>query len=468
MKGLELFCGAGGASLGLRRAGIESVLHVDCDEDACTTMVAAGFDGVVREYVQYLKPEHLPSGVLFWWASPPCPAWSSAGMRRGAKDGRNGYPHLFRALALKGPPKWLVIEQVEGISFHKGGCPTRRGGAAVPDECPGCYLHAVVLPSLREFFPVVQMSVLDAADYGVPQHRNRLLTVCGPSRVPWPTPSHSGSSLDEAKASGSYWKAIEDGSLFSGRDLGRGSDGCHPHRTMRQVLPALREAAFVIGGGRHPVPGEQRSYSELTDRPSTTIAAQSGGGAGNAGPFVMSSGSRKGKGPLFRSVDELSFTVSTAGDLYQTDGPDWRFRASGPDEPSRTVGTKGNAGVSFRDQDGRLFYVKGSGRSASEPERADLPSPTVSTSEAKGTRASESTDFDFNGGPDRASDAAFLAVGRRRLDLVECAILQDFPADWPFQGTKTSVYAQIGNACPDRLVSAVVREVVRADRRGSR
>lgn len=468
MKGLELFCGAGGASLGLRRAGIDSVLHVDCDEDACATMVAAGFDGVVREYVQYLKPAHLPTGVLFWWASPPCPAWSSAGMRRGAKDGRNGYPHLFRALALKGPPKWLVIEQVEGITFHKGGCPTRRGGEPVPEECPGCYLHSVVLPSLRAFFPVVQMSVLDAADYGVPQHRNRLLTVCGPSRVPWPTPSHSDSSLDEAKSSGRYWKAIEDGSLFSGRDLSRGSDGCHPHRTMRQVLPALREAAFVIGGGRHPVPGEQRSYAELTDRPSTTIAAQNGGGAGNAGPFVMSSGSRKGKGPLYRSVDELSFTVSTAGDLYQTDKPDWQFRATGPDEPSRTVGTKGNSSISFRDQDGRLFYVKGSGRSASEPDRIDQPSPTVVTSEVKGTRAREATDFDFHGGPDRASDAAFLAVGRRRLDPVECAILQDFPADWPFRGNKTSVYAQIGNACPDRMVAAVVSEVVRADRRGSR
>jgi site-specific DNA-cytosine methylase len=140
---------------------------------------------------------------------------------------------------------------------------------------------------------------------------------------------------------------------------------------------------------------------------------------------------------------------------------------SPPDEPSRTVTGRGNNAITFRDEDGRLMYVRGMGRAASEPGRLDLPSPTVVTVEEKGTRACESTGFDFNGGPDRASDAAFLAVGRRRLEPEECAILQDFPVDWPFVGNKGSVYAQVGNACPDRLVAAVVKEVVRADRRGA-
>lgn len=463
MKGLEFFCGAGGAALGLKRAGVESILHVDCDEDACATMRAAGFQNVIEDYLQYLKAEQIPD-VPFWWSSPPCPAWSSAGKREGAKDGRNGYPHLFRALEMK-QPKWLVIEQVEGITYHKKDCPSRRGGEMIPLECPACYLHGVIFPTLRKFFPSVSGSVLDAADYGVPQHRNRFITVCGPARVPWPVPSHSADSLEAAKKAGSYWRAVDDGSLFEA-DLRPGTDGCRPHRTMRQVLPSLRRLGVVIGGGRHPVPGEQRFYNELTDRPSTTIAAQNGGGAGNAGPFVLSSGSRGGKGPLRRSSDDPSFTVSTAGDLYE-ERPDWQRMGSPPDEPSRTVTGRGNNAITFRDEDGRLMYVRGMGRAASEPGRLDLPSPTVVTVEEKGTRACESTGFDFNGGPDRASDAAFLAVGRRRLEPEECAILQDFPVDWPFVGNKGSVYAQVGNACPDRLVAAVVKEVVRADRRGA-
>lgn len=507
MQAIELFCGAGGVALGLQRAGLDVVRHFDCDADAVATMRAAGYKDVVEEYVQYLELADLLE-VLLWWASPPCPAWSSAGKRRGAADGRNGYPHLFRALGLmRKLPRWLLIEQVEGITFHKRDCPTRRGRTGDPNACPACYLSGVILPTLRKFFPVVRGAVLDSADYGVPQTRSRFITVCGPEKVPWPVPTHSATALDRAKETGAYWRAVEDGSLYEG-ELKIGEDGCRPFRTMRQVLPALRlPEGFAIGGGRHPgAAGEQRVYAELTDRPSTTISAQDGGSAGNLGPFVCLSGTRGGKGPVEMSADRPAPTISTAGDVYelrkkpgrssrpvQIDRPspsvstagddilierrspidgqlqypdsDAWHRVSQPDEPARAIGSKGNASVSFRDDRGNLFYVRGLGRSASEPERLDQPSPTVATTEEKGTRASEASDFDFNGGPDRASDAAFLAVGRRRLEPSECAILQDFPPDWPFQGNKGSVYAQIGNACPATLAEVVAREVLRVDRR---
>lgn len=469
MRALELFCGAGGVAIGLRRAGIETIQHVDCDADACLTMRAAGFEDVVEEYIQYLKPYDLPD-VPLWWASPPCPAWSTAGKRGGVNDGRNGYPHLFRALGLRPAPRWLLIEQVEGITFHKKECPTRRNRAGDPTKCPACYLAQVIMPSLREFFPVVRGTVLDAADYGVPQTRSRFITVCGPAKVPWPLPTHSATALDGAKATGAYWRAVEDGSLYE-RELKSGADGCRPYRTMRQVLPALRDPGrFVIGGGRHPgSPGEQRVYAALTDRPSTTIAAQNGGAAGNLGPFVCV------------SADGPSPTVSTAGDrpstrrsadsgqLQYPDSDAWH-RVSQPDEPVRAIGSRGNASISFsfRDEDGNLFYGRGLGRAASEPGRLDQPSPTVATTEEKGTRASEASGYDFNGGPDRASDAAFLAVGRRRLEPDECSILQDFPVDWPFRGNKGSIYAQIGNACPATMAEVVAREVLKVDRQLSR
>jgi site-specific DNA-cytosine methylase len=79
------------------------------------------------------------------------------------------------------------------------------------------------------------------------------------------------------------------------------------------------------------------------------------------------------------------------------------------------------------------------------------------TTEVKGTRASAASGWTFNGGPDRASDAAFLAVGRRRLTLQECAALQSFPADWPWRGNKTSQYRQVGNAVAPPVAFAVAR-----------
>ncbi len=452
MRVVELFSGAGGVSLGMRNAGCQGVLHVDYNEDACATARAAGFENVVCEFAQHLSPLDLPDASM-WWASPPCPAWSSAGLRLAAEDHRNGYPHLFRLLEHRGAPRWLLIEQVEGITFHKRGCPGRNSPTTLGDtvRCPACYLKGIIVPMLRSFFPTVSMSVLDAADYGVPQRRNRLITVCGPARVPWPFPTHSSETLEAYKASGLYWQAVEEGSLFRA-ELKAGSDGCRPYRTMRQVLPLL----WKTGGSE-----------------------------------VVVSGSRGGKGPNVRSSDAPSPTVSTAGDLYEVDGgktsrsmrpadqdrpspavstsgddllvsegqqpngrPGWWHRSSPMDEPSRTVGAMGNASVAFSHQEWRL----------------DQPSPTVSATEEKGagnrsTRRARGEEVSSSAGVDRASDALLLATGRRRLEPYECAILQDFPTDYPFKGKRGSVYAQVGNACPPRLVEAVVREVLKVDRR---
>ena len=92
------------------------------------------------------------------------------------------------------------------------------------------------------------------------------------------------------------------------------------------------------------------------------------------------------------------------------------------------------------------------------------PAPTVTTGEVKGTRASAKTDWSFNGGPDRASDAAFLALGVRRITVQEALILQGFPADWPLQGTVEEQYTQAGNAVPPPLAEAVARLVLVAHR----
>jgi DNA (cytosine-5)-methyltransferase 1 len=90
------------------------------------------------------------------------------------------------------------------------------------------------------------------------------------------------------------------------------------------------------------------------------------------------------------------------------------------------------------------------------------PSPTVSAvSECKGSGP--------GGSPEkmqRASDALFLGTGRRRLTVEECAKLQGFPDDHPWQGSKSSRYKQVGNAVVPLMAEVVGRAILETDRGG--
>ena len=97
------------------------------------------------------------------------------------------------------------------------------------------------------------------------------------------------------------------------------------------------------------------------------------------------------------------------------------------------------------------------------PDWLDRPSPTVTTAEEKGTRGESMSGRPRagkkRGGPDRASDALYLATGRRRLTVEECSTLQGFPVGHPFQGTKSAQYRQVGNAVPPKLAEVVGRQI---------
>ena len=326
---LELFAGTGGASLGLHRAGWTPLACVERAPAAVRTLKAAGLPAVEAD-VYAVDFTRWAGQVDLLWASPPCQPGSMAGKRRGGEDERDGWPATLTAIdAVR--PAWFLAENVLGWSYHADSCSLDRGG------CPAChYTHVLDQVSLR--FPFSGVWRLNAADFGVPQHRRRLLIWAGP--LP----------LDEGG----------------------------PEAT-------------------HAAPG---SVDGLGLPPWETMGAAVG--------------------------DTLTRDSCAFRACYACDG-------------------------SF-------------GRACSEPGRMASPAPTVTTGEVKGTRASATTDWSFNGGPDRASDAAFLALGVRRITVQEALILQGFPADWPVQGTVEEQYTQAGNAVPPPLAEAVARLVLVAHR----
>jgi DNA (cytosine-5)-methyltransferase 1 len=197
LRCLELFAGAGGAALGLERAGLAHAALCEWDPSACATLRAAGLGPVVEGDVRDLDAIAAAVGadpVDVLWSSFPCQAFSTAGKRLGAADERNGWPWTVAALD-RFRPTWLLGENVRGLLLHTGGC-TFAGGQeglfsrADPSACPGCYFERVILPDLRARFEHVGWWLLDAADYGVPQHRRRVILWAGPRPLTEPAPTH--------------------------------------------------------------------------------------------------------------------------------------------------------------------------------------------------------------------------------------------------------------------------------------
>lgn len=292
MRVLELFAGAGGAALGLRAAGLRSVGLCEWDADACETLRAAGFGPVIEGDVRDLEAIEAaisaPPDVL--WSSFPCQAWSTAGSRKGAQDDRNGWPWTVAAID-HFAPRWVLCENVRGLLCHSA------SQCGDPVTCPGCYFERVILPDLRARFEHVGWWLLDAADFGVPQHRRRVILWGGPRPLSRPEATH----CDPAElaqvglfAARQPWRSMGEALGFGLRDDeerrgNRARPPCEPSRTVggggNTMVRDGNAGPFVIGNYRGREGGAVME-THSADEPSRAIRH----GGGSSVPYVIGSG----------------------------------------------------------------------------------------------------------------------------------------------------------------------------------
>lgn len=188
---LSLFSGAGGLDVGFHRAGYAIVGCVEIDQNYCKTLEAnkgAGKTfGVETEIIcedvrKFDATKFRRQGIDCIIGGPPCQTFSAAGRRSGGVLGTSdARGRLFQAYCeildtLK--PSVFVFENVYGLPGANNGGPWREIVAAFQSH--GYELKA---------------DVLDAADYGVPQHRERLIMVGFRSgRFEFPLPTHGPDS----------------------------------------------------------------------------------------------------------------------------------------------------------------------------------------------------------------------------------------------------------------------------------
>lgn len=193
---VSLFSGAGGLDIGLERAGFSCLYASDIDGSAFATLAAN----------RKLNPPHLGQAVIeqadiskltgthvlaqigaqrgqvpLLVGGPPCQSWSSAGHQKGWLDPRGRLFDDFVRMAEELDVRWLMFENVRGLLTARG-----------PDGVPGSALELIRQKLLRVGFQT-QVHLLNAADYGVPQRRVRLV-VFGfrvGHQLDFPMPSHS-------------------------------------------------------------------------------------------------------------------------------------------------------------------------------------------------------------------------------------------------------------------------------------
>lgn len=366
---VDLFAGPGGWDEGLKAIAPHlRPVGIELDPNACATARAAGHTRLqsdVRDAFPLMPTTEDVLGVI---ASPPCPGFSPAGLRKGHGDlpvmlywlskvhGRESFRTAFAALmahgmqdprsllaleplkwALELRPRWTAWEQVEKVQ-------------PLWDECARI---------LEEAGYHVATGVMSSERYGVPQTRKRSIFIASQDieGLSLPTPTR--------KAYGAPWGS----------------------------LPAAVSIADALGWDETDLVGFPRKLVQ-----------------------DLVNGIREG------------VTIN---------GQEYRARDLRPaSAPSFAITEKARSWTHFA----------GAGRTS---QKTSGQRPRITASEPAHTITGKGT-------------ATFLdGAEARQVDVWEAGVLQTFPKEYPWSGSRSSQFLQVGNAIPPKMAEAILGQLVR-------
>lgn len=317
---VSLFSGAGGLDLGLEMAGFETRVCVEWEAYACASLRAnrearpivndsedtflAEAEILERDVrsvsgADLLKAARLKKGEATLLAGgPPCVTFSVAGRREGltAETGQlfQEYVRLLRAAR----PKALIYENVKGLMSAVGS-----------DGAPGGAFIEVWNAIEAEGYALVP-AVINAADYGVPQMRERviLLGLRGDVAPEFPEPTHAEFPVGDREA----WRTVADAIGDLPPAAAPRTQPVVPNHVARLHSPAvIADLALTPPGARNQKVKRDRLR---WDRPSKVIRAQ-------GKPKADGSGQKNSSHQSIHPVDHRQITPRECARIQTF--PDW-------------------------------------------------------------------------------------------------------------------------------------------------
>lgn len=416
---VDLFAGPGGWSEGLRLLGHGEV-GIEWDEAACATARAAGHTRVQAD-VAALDPVAFKncepsfdireplSGLI---ASPPCQAWSMAGKGGGRRDvehviacavemAAGSDTRAEHAAKCEDPRSMLVVEPL-------------RWAVALDPEWIALEQVPPVLELWTLFARLLEArgyrtwaGVLEAERYGVPQTRERAILM-----------ARRGRPVEPPRATHQRYVP--------------GEPQRHDVTLEGEVLPWVSMAqALGWAEGERPTPA-----------PTVT-----GGGSAQGGVEVFASKAARGRAAL---------AVNNARPERKASGAGNKPRPT--DAPASTIDTTTRQATWVYDR--RQGTTKENGeRVMARLISVDEPAPTIASEGLKKGRDVWTHERPNDG---RKSDPETDGRSKNavRVTVQEAAILQSFRPDYPWDGSRTKQFEQVGNAVPPLLARAVLSMLV--------
>lgn len=241
---IDLFCGAGGLSLGLQESGFNCVAGVEMNRDACVTFAnrhpaAQLFDAPIQsvDFTHFV-------GIPLVAGGPPCQPFSAGGKGLASDDERDMIPQFVRAVK-ESRPEAFMLENVPGLAG-----PAHRA-----------YLSQS-LAKLAALGYAISIEVLNAAEYGVPQKRRRLIAVGtrdGRPTFSFPTPTHGPRGVRTFVSSGAALSGVLKSAMTNESKI--------TYAKQPDLRPSPYDGHLFNGGGR----------ALNLAAPSHTILASAGG-----------------------------------------------------------------------------------------------------------------------------------------------------------------------------------------------